>query len=729
MELKSLIDNKLMIKENNINVFGEEYKLIFDSKSIEGNEVLLFKKENLDGVIVPRLENETLIIDGINNSFSFDFATDDFCEIPDGIYIIYYDNRNEVVRLYERYSDNNFVKAYIYDNNNLGNRNVMVDIKEYDRSDIRYSFNLYSSKVNFSYRENNLYLVEGKGQAKLPRILKNINKSMTLAEVQREKVSVNDLLSINLQFLNKNILSEYIDEKMVRITEARAIDSQMYLDFKLICNNAILDGESYIKYGSKKKLTFEASNGILSSFNYIEERNIDKDSEFRERLKLKFNKIGEVVKLKLSRTDKEKYVQIISDVKDSKLDGKYLIYKKDGDDSALEKGNISKNIKHGVCSEVIFDLDVSVLEIGEWEDGKKFGTFDKYTVSKVEDINSIYRFNKINYIDSDNGIKEPEASIMTKEAILLAYNTEIESVRDFKKNYFTTSDIQITQGEIDSEAISGQDTLNSMIGLQSVKDEMENLVKNMKFLVKRKELGLKVSSLNKNYVFLGNPGTGKTTVAQSLSSILYGLGVIQENKLVITNKSNFVGELMGQTEKITAKVLESALGGVLFIDEAYNMIGDKFGEIAIDIIMDFMEKHKDDLVVIIAGYPNDIDKMLKINPGLSSRFTSYIHFEDYTPSEMYQIFTALMKSNEYKVEDANGIDDYMQNAFEVVKNREVEKNVFSNGRSVRNFFEKVIESLAIRLSKIEDTSSVDEFKLYSTFTQEDIENTLNALYR
>ena len=186
---------------------------------------------------------------------------------------------------------------------------------------------------------------------------------------------------------------------------------------------------------------------------------------------------------------------------------------------------------------------------------------------------------------------------------------------------------------------------------------------------------------------------------------------------------------MGQTEKITAKVLESALGGVLFIDEAYNMIGDKFGEIAIDIIMDFMEKHKDDLVVIIAGYPNDIDKMLKINPGLSSRFTSYIHFEDYTPSEMYQIFTALMKSNEYKVEDANSMDDYMQNAFDVVKNREVEKNVFSNGRSVRNFFEKVIESLAIRLSKIEDTSSVDEFKLYSTFTKEDVENTLNTLYR
>ena len=295
--------------------------------------------------------------------------------------------------------------------------------------------------------------------------------------------------------------------------------------------------------------------------------------------------------------------------------------------------------------------------------------------------------------------------------------------------FYTNTNIQITQGEIDSEAVSGQDTLNSMIGLQSVKDEMDNLVKNMKFLVKRRELGLKASSLNKNYVFLGNPGTGKTTVAQSLSSILYGLGVIQENKLVITNKSNFVGELMGQTEKITAKVLESALGGVLFIDEAYNMIGDKFGEIAIDIIMDFMEKHKDDLVVIIAGYPNDIDKMLKINPGLSSRFTSYIHFEDYTPSEMYQIFTALMKSNEYKVEDANGIDDYMQNAFEVVKNREVEKNVFSNGRSVRNFFEKVIESLAIRLSKIEDTSSVDEFKLYSTFTKVDIENTLNSLYR
>ena len=192
--------------------------------------------------------------------------------------------------------------------------------------------------------------------------------------------------------------------------------------------------------------------------------------------------------------------------------------------------------------------------------------------------------------------------------------------------------------------------LQKIIGLDSVKEYVLKLEDNVNAQKLRESSGLKNSSVSMNMIFTGNPGTGKTTIARLVAEYLKALGVISEGQLIEVSRNDLVGEYQGQTAQKTAEKIKSAIGGVLFIDEAYALCrnaNDTYGLEAIDTIVKMMEDNKDDLVVILAGYSNEMREFLKNNSGLKSRFPNIIDFPDYTPQEMYKIAAELAKSNDY----------------------------------------------------------------------------------
>ena len=239
--------------------------------------------------------------------------------------------------------------------------------------------------------------------------------------------------------------------------------------------------------------------------------------------------------------------------------------------------------------------------------------------------------------------------------------------------------------------------LDTLIGLDSVKKEVEALSNFIKIQQTRTAKGLKTSAVSYHCVFTGNPGTGKTTVARILAKIYKNLGVVSKGHLIETDRAGLVAEYVGQTAVKTNKIIDSALDGVLFIDEAYSLIGggeNDFGKEAIATLLKRMEDNRDRLIVILAGYTKNMKDFIDSNPGLQSRFNRYIEFPDYSADEMLQIFEANMKKYEYHF--GKGAKEHLQQYFE---NEVAHKDAnFGNGRLVRNVFEKTLERQANRLA-------------------------------
>lgn len=254
--------------------------------------------------------------------------------------------------------------------------------------------------------------------------------------------------------------------------------------------------------------------------------------------------------------------------------------------------------------------------------------------------------------------------------------------------------------------------LNSLIGLRSVKEQISDLIYLVQHQQHRKAHGLKIPVLSLHLVFTGNPGTGKTTVARYISRIYKCLGLLSKGHLIETDRSGLVAGYVGQTALKTQEVINSALGGVLFIDEAYTLSGgspNDFGQEAIDTLLKAMEDKRGELVVIVAGYDSLMENFIQSNPGLASRFNRYIHFSDYTPDELLEIFLLSCQKNQYMLTDDAKLE--LTNYFSSASSAGI-----GNGRGVRNLFESVVIEQAKRAA----ASSVEDEHALSAITKEDV---------
>ena len=234
--------------------------------------------------------------------------------------------------------------------------------------------------------------------------------------------------------------------------------------------------------------------------------------------------------------------------------------------------------------------------------------------------------------------------------------------------------------------------LNSLIGLTGVKEQINELVSLIKITNYRKKMNLKTPVISHHLAFLGNPGTGKTTVANIVAKIYKELGILSSGHLVVADRSQLVAGYVGQTAIKTKTILKKALGGVLFIDEAYALCrgkDDSFGLEAIDTITGFMEDHRDNIAIIVAGYDAPMMQLFQTNPGLISRFNTRIKFQDYNGNELYQIFCKFFDENDYILTSSA-----QKKAFKALNELE---GCESNARDMRNIFEKTIRKQATRL--------------------------------
>ena len=250
------------------------------------------------------------------------------------------------------------------------------------------------------------------------------------------------------------------------------------------------------------------------------------------------------------------------------------------------------------------------------------------------------------------------------------------------------------------------DELNELVGLETVKSEVYSLSNLIRVRKLREERGFKQPNVSLHLVFTGGPGTGKTTVARLIAGIYHCLGALSKGQLVEVDRSGLVSGYVGQTAIKTRQVCESALGGVLFIDEAYSLtthIGQNdFGMEAVDTVLKFMEDNRDDFVVIVAGYTDLMEQFLTSNPGLRSRFNKFIDFPDYTADELVDIF--LLRCKSYKLEVEDEAIECVRTFFE--ERCTTRPEGFANARDARNYFERVLTQQADRLAPME--SPTDE---------------------
>lgn len=273
---------------------------------------------------------------------------------------------------------------------------------------------------------------------------------------------------------------------------------------------------------------------------------------------------------------------------------------------------------------------------------------------------------------------------------------------DSKTETRQQTETQQAQAEEKKPETDPMEDLNELIGLTGIKHDVRELYDFTKIQKLRKDAGMKTVPVSMHLVFTGNPGTGKTTVARILARLYKQIGVLSTGQLVECDRSGLVAGYVGQTAVKTQKKIEEAMGGVLFIDEAYSLArsadqGTDFGQEAIDTILKAMEDHRDEFVVIVAGYTKPMETFIHSNPGLQSRFNKFIEFPDYTVDELLAIFDLNCRKYEY-VPDPEAREQVK--TLLMLRKAQMPEN-FANAREVRNLFETIITNQARRIAVLE----------------------------
>jgi len=258
--------------------------------------------------------------------------------------------------------------------------------------------------------------------------------------------------------------------------------------------------------------------------------------------------------------------------------------------------------------------------------------------------------------------------------------------------------------------------LDALVGLETVKAEVRRQAELLRVARVRSERGLRNPQITRHLVFTGNPGTGKTTVARLVAKLYRSLGLLTKGHLVETDRTGLVGGYLGQSESKTAEVVATALGGVLFIDEAYSLAGDQYGDAAVSVLVKAIEDHRDDLVLIVAGYTDRMGEFMQMNPGLESRLRLTIEFPDYSQDELVDIFVRLCRSSDYEPTPGS------QTALRELLARVPRDEGFGNARLVRNSFEAALVRQAWRLRDIADPTDAQLRELLASDIAEPTKN-------
>lgn len=283
---------------------------------------------------------------------------------------------------------------------------------------------------------------------------------------------------------------------------------------------------------------------------------------------------------------------------------------------------------------------------------------------------------------------------------------------DSKTEVRQQAETQQAQADEKKPETDPMEDLNELIGLTGIKHDVRELYDFTKIQKLRKDAGMKTVPVSMHLVFTGNPGTGKTTVARILARLYKQIGVLSTGQLVECDRSGLVAGYVGQTAVKTQKKIEEAMGGVLFIDEAYSLArsadqGTDFGQEAIDTILKAMEDHRDEFVVIVAGYTKPMETFIHSNPGLQSRFNKFIEFPDYTVDELLAIFDLNCRKYEY-VPDPEAREQVK--TLLMLRKAQMPEN-FANAREVRNLFETIITNQARRIAVLEHPTKEEMQKI------------------
>ena len=431
-------------------------------------------------------------------------------------------------------------------------------------------------------------------------------------------------------------------------------------------------------------------------------------------------------------------------VKSDKLRKSIQVFRssKLNDISDLDKEIITDKIKGDGCSIITNLLGYNNFNENQFEFALSFVWNIEFT--EKLDVSSIEIIDKWGYIDEDiksiliNSVKDNSHSFKYLESLLYLNNLNIDisikqkiknsietiiidfftlivnldnEISDFEKekyeelkrllqlDYSAVNEDKASTFSTDDSLEATLNELEELVGLSDIKNEVKSLINFAKVNEIRKSKGLPTVSLSLHSVFFGPPGTGKTTIARLISKAFKSLGILKKGHLIETDRSQLVAGYVGQTAIKTKEVLDKALDGVLFIDEAYSLSSDDdFGKEAIDTLLKYMEDNRDRLIVIVAGYENEMAEFINTNPGLKSRFNKYFNFPNYSGSELLEILLRIIHKNKFIIsEEAKGKLTYLINDAIFAQGQH-----FGNARFARNLYEQIIQNQFLRVSQLEN---------------------------